>query len=120
MTKHSIGLAILSVSLALANTAQAAGGRSGLVTPTAPAITSASIEPGQRLLMIKGRGFGTEKPSVLLGDKALSVQQNTDNQILAELPAGMKKASYRLTVAGGSTVRVNADPFFVTLITDVD
>ena len=47
-------------------------------------------------------------------------QQNTDNQILAELPAGMKKASYRLMVAGGSTVRVNADPFFVTLITDVD
>ena len=119
MTKHSIGLAILSVSLALANTAQAAGGRSGTIAPTAPAITSASIEQGQRLLTIKGRSFGTKKPSVLLGDTALRVQQHTDNQIVAELPAGMKKASYRLAVAGGPTVRVNSDPFFVTLVADV-
>ena len=119
MTKHSIRFAILSVSLALAYTAQAAGGRGGTVPPTAPAVTSASIEQGQRLLTIKGRSFGTEKPSVLLGDTALRVQQNTDNQILAELPAGMKTASYRLTVTGGPTMRVNSEPFFVTLLTDV-
>ncbi len=117
MTKHTIRLAILSVSLALANTAHGGGG--GRIMPPAPAITSASIEPGQRLLTIKGRSFGTEKPNVLLGDTALRIQQNTDNHILAELPAGMKKASYRLMVTGGSTVRVNTDPFFVTLLADV-
>lgn len=121
MTTRIIGWVILSASLALAATVQAAGGRNGGVKPPAPTITSASIDPGQRLLTIKGRSFGRDTPpSVLLGDIALRVQQSTDNQILAELPAGMKKASYRLIVSAGSAVRVNAEPFFATLVADVD
>ena len=119
MTKHTIGLAILSASLALASAVHA-GGRSGTVAPTAPIITSVSIDNGQRLLKIRGRSFGKDMPSVVLGEITLRVQQNTDNQILAELPAGTKKASYRLTVAAGSALRINSDPFFATLLADVD
>ena len=121
MTKHTIGLAVLSASLALASAAQAdvRTGR-GSVAPIAPMITSASIDNGQRLLTIKGRYFGRDMPSVVLGDITLRVQQSADNQILAELPTGMKKASYRLTVAAGSALRINSDPFFATLLADVD
>ena len=121
MTKHIIGLAILSMSLALASTAQANGraGR-GAVAPIAPMITSASIDNSQRLLTIRGQSFGRDMPSVTLGDSALRVQQSTHNQILAELPTGMKKATYRLIVTTGSALRVNSDPFFTTLLADVN
>ena len=121
MTKHTIRLVILLASLVLASAVQA-GGRNarGAIKPTVPMITSASINNGERLLMIKGRSFGSDMPSVVLGDRALRVQQSADNQILAELPAGMKKASYRLIVTTGSDFRVHSDPFFTTLLADVD
>ena len=115
MTKHTIGLAILSASLALASAAQAdvRTGR-GYVAPIAPMITSASIDNGQRLLTIKGRYFGRDMPSVVLGDITLRVQQSADNQILAELPTGMKKASYNslspLDQPGRRTLRAPLRP----------
>lgn len=119
MIRQFIGLVILSAILAVAGTTQAAGGRSGIVTPAAPVITSTSIDNDRRLLTIKGRSFGSDTPSVVLGDMALRVQQNTENQILVELPAGMKKATYRLTVGAGSASRVDSDPFFTTLLADI-
>ena len=118
MTKQLIKLVIIASTTLLASSAMA-GGRSGYTMPETPVVTSAAADYSLRLLTIKGRNF-SKNSNVVLGESSLRVQKNEANVIVAELPSGMKKASYLLTVSSGANSRVSPNPFITTLTTDVD
>ena len=91
------------VAAALALAAVAAGHvPAGLAAPPRPNILAVRSDLVADTVTITGTGFGAEAPAVSLGGAPLVVISSSDEQIVAELPAGSSGANHRLVVGAGS------------------
>lgn len=70
----------------------------GTPRPVAPVILSAAADFKQQTLVITGQHFGVAPPTVRLANAVLEVQSASADRIVANLPAGIRPATYRLTI----------------------
>jgi|GEM_PF-2604938 len=91
---------ILGVIAAATFASSACAGQPELARP-APKILSVMVDPQRKELVLQGRDFGPNTPSVRLGERILPVKRSTTDQVVTELPLDLRSATYRLTVAVG-------------------
>jgi hypothetical protein len=82
--------------------AAAARGPAGLAAPPRPSILAVRSDLVADTVTITGARFGTDAPPVALGGVPLVVISSSDDQIVAELPAGSSGANHRLVVGQGN------------------
>jgi len=90
-----------------------AGGRGNSAEPW---IDSTRIDTQRSIVTVQGDRFGSATPSVYLGKQPLKVIESSDQEIVAELPANVGAASYRMVVITGSPTRISSAPFFTTIL----
>jgi hypothetical protein len=64
-------------------------------------ILSAAADRATETLTIRGRGFGTQAPTVFLEEFTLTVVSATDTQLIVHLPEAVADGTYLLTVVRG-------------------
>lgn len=116
MYKHPLLAALLGSAILFIGTVHAGG--SGSAQP--PWIDSTQVNGKQSLLTIRGRGFGRPAPGVFLGKLPLKIRENSDLEIVAELPDSVEAASYRLVVVTGLPMRISSAPFFTTISANME
>jgi hypothetical protein len=104
-------LAVLA-GLSVAPAVPAAGSGSGAVSPAVPTILSAAANLSQNTLVISGNDFGGALPTVRLANQVLEVQSASTHTIVAKLPAGIRPATYRLTVTAQNGERATVSDAF--------
>jgi hypothetical protein len=103
---------MLGIALAALSASTLAAGGRGTSTPT-PVITSASIAPSQGRVTIHGYAFGTAIPQVVLGEQVLLIKQNSEKEIVAQLPTNLLPATYRLHVVRNNVLHSQPFTLFV-------
>ncbi|HQT30927.1 MAG TPA: IPT/TIG domain-containing protein [Thiobacillus sp.] len=116
MYKPPLLAALLGSAILFIGTVHAGG--SGSAQP--PWIDSTQVNGNLSLLTIRGRGFGRPAPGVFLGKLPLKIRENSDSEIVAELPDSVEAASYRLVVVTGLPMRISSAPFFTTISANME
>lgn len=112
MHQSVIRLFVLSAVLAMPVSGHALGGMAPPVSPLVLSVTD--VEDGT--LVISGRHFGDAPPTVRLADDVLVVKSASVDRIVADLPAGIRPATYRLIITAQTGRRsATSQPFFVAL-----
>jgi len=96
MLKQTVGM-IGAILMAVHMQTAGAG---GLRTPTPiPMILSVETDSAAQHLIIAGQKFGSHPPGVTLGGRTLTVSKHSPTQVVADLPADLRPATYLLTVS---------------------
>lgn len=95
-TKNKITTILFMAGLVLCDVVLA-GGR-GISTIPPPVIVKAKVDVTENVLIISGRNFGENPPTVLLAEEALPVKRFSAHEVVASLPRGLAQATYGITV----------------------
>lgn len=95
-TKIKINTILFIAGLGLCGVALA-GGR-GISTIPPPVIVKATVDATENVLIISGRNFGENPPTVLLAEEALQVKRFSAREVVAALPRSLARATYGITV----------------------
>lgn len=97
MLKLSQGVLIMSIGLAMFG--QSVSAVDTRPRPAEPVILSTEVDLENSLMTISGRNFGKSAPTVRLADHILEVKSSSPTQLVVRLPAGIRLATYLLTVS---------------------
>lgn len=106
-------VAMLATLLSLGNHADASG--PGQTRTPQPVILKVTTDFQEHRMTISGRYFGNEEPSVRLAHRILPVTSHTADQVVVNLPSGIRPATYGLTVTAEGSHRVTSDVFSTAL-----
>jgi hypothetical protein len=113
MNRFAINASIAALVFVTSFRAVAAGPGTPRV-PT-PVILSTSVDFDDRVIVITGKEFGKTEPKVRLANHVLTVRSFTDARVVANLPADIPPATYRLTVSTGGANQTTSNPFNTAL-----
>ena len=97
MLKLNQGVLIMSIGLAMFG--QSVSAVDTRPKPSEPVILSTEVDLGNSLMTISGLNFGNPVPTVRLSDHVLEVKSSSPTQLVVRLPAGIRLATYLLTVS---------------------
>lgn len=115
-SKIKIRSIVLIAGLGLCDAALA-GGR-GTIPP--PAIVKATVDAAENVLIISGRNFGKNPPTVLLAEESLPVKRFSEHEVTATLPRGLAQATYGIKVIASHPRRQAASAPFTVAISASD
>ena len=115
MRNRTVKTLLIIIGLATSGYVSAAGGR-GNPGPISPYIVKTYVDAKEKALIITGRNFGANAPTVMLSDQVLAVKRFSDTEVVASLPRQLASATYGITVTtNGARNRVTSNVFNSTL-----
>jgi len=85
-----------------------------------PVILSAMADSSEHTMVILGHNFGTELPTVRLGDRVMNVESFSPNQVIVTLPPEIQPATYSLTVTANRPYPLTSSVFSAALFAPAD
>lgn len=105
---------LVLIGLGLLTYAAYAGSGSPRSLP--PVIQSTTADFNNNVMVITGRNFGSAPPIVRLANHVLKVESFSANEVVVNLPRGIRPATYSLTVTASGSHKVSSDIFITALM----